>query len=257
MVYRIEERDQGARSCDRSSAITEIHPKSSDGSGHFHPSHARKCPASQDQIALRFRTGLPLDYEFGPILPVGGLAESTPAKTCQLSLPDTTWQWISMGRREEWRIGGLADWRNRLSGFGSISPKPGRHSPIARKASKSSEKRVDSSNRNAAVCLPPTMSKCRIFATLIPANCGCRPLAHKGRTQPSSNARSLGSVGRQPGCPRPGSTRLRTGYSWCYNGVTRATRIAKLAPGSLIRVEVVGKLRRACAGYPKIGDVLP
>ena len=35
------------------------------------------------------------------------------------------------------------------------------------------------------------------------------------------------------------------------------TRIAKFSPGTLIRVEVVGKLRRACAGYPKIGDVLP
>jgi hypothetical protein len=42
-----------------------------------------------------------------------------------------------------------------------------------------------------------------------------------------------------------------------YNGVTRATRIAKLSPGTLVRVEVVGKLRRAGAGYPKIGDVLP
>jgi hypothetical protein len=42
-----------------------------------------------------------------------------------------------------------------------------------------------------------------------------------------------------------------------YNGVTRATRIAKLDAGTLIRVEVVGKLRRACAAYPKIGDLLP
>jgi len=42
-----------------------------------------------------------------------------------------------------------------------------------------------------------------------------------------------------------------------YNGVTRATRIAKLSPGMLIRVEVIGKLRRAFAGDPKIGDVLP
>jgi hypothetical protein len=42
-----------------------------------------------------------------------------------------------------------------------------------------------------------------------------------------------------------------------YNGVTRATRIAKLSPGTLVRVEVVGHLRRACAGYLKIGDVLP
>ena len=42
-----------------------------------------------------------------------------------------------------------------------------------------------------------------------------------------------------------------------YNGVTRATRIAKLAPGVLIRVEVIGKLPKAFATDPKIGDVLP
>jgi hypothetical protein len=42
-----------------------------------------------------------------------------------------------------------------------------------------------------------------------------------------------------------------------YNGVTRATRIAKLAPATLIRVEVIGKLPKAFAGEPRIGDVLP
>jgi hypothetical protein len=42
-----------------------------------------------------------------------------------------------------------------------------------------------------------------------------------------------------------------------YNGVTRATRIAKLMPGAMIRVEVVGKLRRPYAGEPKIGDQVP
>ena len=41
-----------------------------------------------------------------------------------------------------------------------------------------------------------------------------------------------------------------------YNGVTRATRVAKLAPGTLVRVEVIGKLRRALAGYPSIGDLI-
>ena len=41
-----------------------------------------------------------------------------------------------------------------------------------------------------------------------------------------------------------------------YNGVTRATRIAKLAPGTVIRVEVIGKLRRYYASSPKIGDDL-
>jgi hypothetical protein len=42
-----------------------------------------------------------------------------------------------------------------------------------------------------------------------------------------------------------------------YNGVTRATRIAKLAPGTLVRVEVIGRLRRAYGSDPKIGDLLP
>lgn len=42
-----------------------------------------------------------------------------------------------------------------------------------------------------------------------------------------------------------------------YNGVTRATRIAKLAPGTLVRVEVIGRLRKAYAPEPKIGDLLP
>jgi hypothetical protein len=47
------------------------------------------------------------------------------------------------------------------------------------------------------------------------------------------------------------------GVLMLYNGVTRATRIAKLAPGTLIRVEVIGKLPKAFAREPKIGDFLP
>ena len=41
-----------------------------------------------------------------------------------------------------------------------------------------------------------------------------------------------------------------------YNGVTRATRIAQLSPGTLIRVEVIGRLRRAYGPDPSIGDIL-
>ena len=41
-----------------------------------------------------------------------------------------------------------------------------------------------------------------------------------------------------------------------YNGVTRATRIAKLSPGKTVPVEVVGRLRRAYAGEPTIGDLI-
>jgi hypothetical protein len=42
-----------------------------------------------------------------------------------------------------------------------------------------------------------------------------------------------------------------------YNEVTRATHLAKLAPGTLTRVEVIGKLPRAFAAHPTIGDLLP
>lgn len=40
------------------------------------------------------------------------------------------------------------------------------------------------------------------------------------------------------------------------NGVTRATRIAKLAPGRKIRVEVIGKFRQPRGHSPKIGGRL-
>jgi len=42
-----------------------------------------------------------------------------------------------------------------------------------------------------------------------------------------------------------------------YNGVTRATRIAKLAPGTLIPVEVIGRLKKAYGSESSIGDSLP
>ena len=38
------------------------------------------------------------------------------------------------------------------------------------------------------------------------------------------------------------------------NGVTRATRIAKLAPGVTIRVEVIGRLNKPRSHYPRVGD---
>jgi hypothetical protein len=47
------------------------------------------------------------------------------------------------------------------------------------------------------------------------------------------------------------------GFLVVYNGVTRATRVAKLAPGTLVRVEVIGRLRGAYQHRPSIGDVLP
>jgi len=42
-----------------------------------------------------------------------------------------------------------------------------------------------------------------------------------------------------------------------FDGVTRATRVAKLLPGRLVRVEVIGELKIAVSGYPTVGDRLP
>ena len=59
------------------------------------------------------------------------------------------------------------------------------------------------------------------------------------------------------GMPPPWVYEASDGVLVVYNGVTRATRIAKPAPGAAVRVEVVGKLRRAYASDPRIGDLLP
>jgi hypothetical protein len=42
-----------------------------------------------------------------------------------------------------------------------------------------------------------------------------------------------------------------------YDGVTRATRVAKLLPRTKIEVEVIGRFPKACGALPTIGDRLP
>ena len=42
-----------------------------------------------------------------------------------------------------------------------------------------------------------------------------------------------------------------------YDGVTRATRVAKLLPGTLVRVEVIDDLRTPAGHLPTVGDELP
>ncbi len=59
------------------------------------------------------------------------------------------------------------------------------------------------------------------------------------------------------GMPPPWVYEGTDGELVIFNGVTRATRIAKLAPGTLIRVEVVGTIRAAFGSLPTVGDLLP
>lgn len=59
------------------------------------------------------------------------------------------------------------------------------------------------------------------------------------------------------GMPPPWVYEGTDGVLMLYNGVTRATRVAKLVPGALIRVEVIGQLPKAFATDPTIAEVLP
>lgn len=42
-----------------------------------------------------------------------------------------------------------------------------------------------------------------------------------------------------------------------YDGVTRATRIARLLPGRTVRVEVIRTIAKSVGHLPTIGDTLP
>jgi hypothetical protein len=70
--------------------------------------------------------------------------------------------------------------------------------------------------------------------------------------------RQIGLFGSSTvGMPPPWVYRGSDGELQLYDGVTRATRIAKLSPGTLIRVEVVGTLAAPVGNLPTIGDLLP
>ncbi len=62
---------------------------------------------------------------------------------------------------------------------------------------------------------------------------------------------------RTAGMPSPWVYRGSDGELMLSNGVTRATRIAKLSPGTLIRVEVVGTMKTPVGYLPTIGGLLP
>src|SRR5947207_6984125 len=84
------------------------------------------------------------------------------------------------------------------------------------------------------------------------------PPSRSQGAEPAKLARQIYLFGRSAiGMPPPWVYEGADGVLVLYNGVTRATRIAKLAPGTVIQVEVIGNLPKAFAASPKIGDLLP
>ena len=59
------------------------------------------------------------------------------------------------------------------------------------------------------------------------------------------------------GIPTIEVSRGSDGELMINNGVTRATRIAKLLPGKLVRVEVIDDLPAPVGHLPTIGDLVP
>jgi len=59
------------------------------------------------------------------------------------------------------------------------------------------------------------------------------------------------------GMPAPWVYRGSDGALVLYNGVTMATRIARLSPGTKIRMEVVGSLKRPVGQHPKVEGGIP
>jgi hypothetical protein len=58
------------------------------------------------------------------------------------------------------------------------------------------------------------------------------------------------------GMPPPDVKRGSDGELVIYDGVTRATRVAKFLPGTPITVEVTGELTCPVGGLPTVGDKL-
>jgi hypothetical protein len=84
------------------------------------------------------------------------------------------------------------------------------------------------------------------------------PPSRRQGADPGKLARQISLFGRSAiGMPSPWVYEGTDGVLVIYNGVTRATRIARLSPGTLIRVEVIGKLPKAYGAEPRIGDLLP
>jgi hypothetical protein len=58
------------------------------------------------------------------------------------------------------------------------------------------------------------------------------------------------------GMPPPEVKRGSDGELVIYDGVTRATRVAKYSPGTLLTVEVTGTLKGTVGGLPTVGEKL-
>lgn len=97
----------------------------------------------------------------------------------------------------------------------------------------------------------------RVFLSVDPRTLRLPPSRAAG-ADPQKLARQIAKYGTSTqGMPTLEVSRGTDGELMINNGVTRATRIAKLLPGMLVPVEVIDDLRIPVGKYPSIGDSLP
>ncbi len=98
--------------------------------------------------------------------------------------------------------------------------------------------------------------KPRVFVEVDPARLRL-PGTRRDGADPSKLHRQIARHGTSlVGMPPPEVKRGSDGELVIYDGVTRATRAAKLAPGTPITVEVTGTLGGPVGGLPTVGEKL-
>jgi hypothetical protein len=84
------------------------------------------------------------------------------------------------------------------------------------------------------------------------------PPSRPGGADPVKLHRQIARHGKTTvGMPRLVVFRASDGALVIYDGVTRATRVAKLLPGQLVSIDVIGDLPSPGMHYPTVGDRLP
>jgi hypothetical protein len=84
------------------------------------------------------------------------------------------------------------------------------------------------------------------------------PPSRSTGADPAKLQRQIAQYGSSTmGMPRLVVYRAADGELVIYDGVTRATRVAKLLPGQTVRVEVIGDVPSPGSLYPTIGERLP
>jgi hypothetical protein len=84
------------------------------------------------------------------------------------------------------------------------------------------------------------------------------PASRSQGADPAKLHRQIARFGRSAdGMPPIWVFRGTDGEMAIFNGVTRATRIAKLSPGTLVPIEIVGNLPNAVGDWPTVGERLP